>query len=409
VTDVRELFNDLADAPMPPSPFDADQVFEAGTRRRRRRRRLLPVAGVAAVVALVVAVAVTTVGENRQPVVAGSGPPAQNDARPDPANPVGAIQWAGAVDPSHLYLAYLHCSAALCTKDAFDLFGSDDGGRTWTKRTASLRPARLQVAGAGRLLAYSGQRYVASDDGGRTWTSLTLLSGTQSGVEDGQIVVCRPVDSTSSCQLYIVDVHRLRMTLLAAQPPIDVGFDGVHDVGGRLWATGIDPGSGRAAVATSDDRGRSWTPHAFDGPPRCSQAPCFAPEVATIDGRTVYVTVNPVGASVQVVYRFDSGGWRRVDRGQVPLGAASSWSFVTADGAHVICAYAAARDNAPTGCSYWMLGADGAYRPTTLDGLPASAYPVERTPDGWFYTHSAGQTQGLYGSTDGRHWSLVTK
>jgi len=406
MTELNELLNDLADTPMPPSPFDADQVFAAGARRRQRRRKLLPLSAVAAVIALVAAGVTTAVAVPGDDI----GPPAVVGSRPDATTPAGIIQWAGAADPVHLYLAYLHCAVTPCRKDVYDLYGSDDGGQTWTLRTSALQVGQLRVVGAGRLVKFTGERYAASDDGGRTWNDVTVAPGKESGVPDGQIAVCRPVDATAACRLYTVDVAGLRMAPLAAQPPIKAQLYGVHDAGGRLWVTGVDPGSGRAAVATSDDRGRTWTAHSFDVSPRCAVAPCFNPDLATTDGRTVYVTLNAVSGSSQAVYRWSSdSGWQRLDRGKLPLGGAGSWSFVTADGAHVVCVYSDARENAPSGCRFWMLGVDGVYRQAALDGLPESVYPVERTPDGWYYTFAAGQTRGMYGSIDGRQWSPVLK
>ena len=404
MTDLHEMLDELAAAPAVPSRFDADEVFEAG-RRRYRRRRSLTVA-LAAVLALGVGAGVATAvvsGDLRGATVADDPTPdARRDPRPEEDGRSRVIQWSGAGDAAHLYLVFLACTATGCAKDSFDLVGSDDGGRTWTTRTTGLKAIGWQVVGPNTLLAWTLSDAIVSTDGGRTWSPVAAASTAVPQVPAGGTVLCWPPARDERCALFAVDVAARTMARLPTEPAFDDLT--VQDVGGRLWVSGTDRARGTPAVAMSVDRGRTWIPHVLDP---CKAQRCAPPELATADGRTVYATLHD--GRRWVVHRgTDNADWRRVDGGQLPDGEAPGWSFVAADGTHVVCVPLAEQRPGDTGCRFWALGTDGTYRPATLDGLPVHVGRVDRTPGGWFSTHGYGSQFAVYGSTDGRHWSILT-
>ena len=150
-------------------------------------------------------------------------------------------------------------------------------------------------------------------------------------VPAGGTVLCWPPARDERCALFAVDVAARTMARLPTEPAFDDLT--VQDVGGRLWVSGTDRARGTPAVAMSVDRGRTWIPHVLDP---CKAQRCAPPELATADGRTVYATLHD--GRRWVVHRgTDNADWRRVDGGQLPDGEAPGWSFVAADGTHVVC------------------------------------------------------------------------
>jgi hypothetical protein len=384
VTELHELFNELADGPAPPSSFDAEQTFRTGRRRRYRRRgALIAATALAAAVAAGMGAVASTDRPNTPTPAADAS--ARSEPRPDATSPDNIVQWAGAADARHLYLAYLHCTGTPCRKDAFDLVGSDDGGHTWTTRVEAIQVFDWHVVGAGALIGTDAHGLVASTDGGRTWSALSTGSEPAGWVPQDGIVACRPAGERQSCQLSTVNLADRRVAPLAVQPPVAADPAGVQDVGGRILVAGTDPATGTAALATSTDRGRGWTVEHFGG------AADGTPTVATAEDGPVYVSVG------QTVYRDG----RRLDTTDLPGGRTPNWSFVAADGTDVICVSGAA-------CRFWAPGPDGHYRPLVLDGLPAQVALIRRAPDGSYYTHGSGPDQGLYLSPDGLHWSRVS-
>jgi hypothetical protein len=414
MTDLRELLEQAAGGPAPASGLAADELFAAG-RRRHRRRRVMAGGAVAAVVVLAVVGALTATSiPAAQPPQGGS--PAdrgtsvvRQEPRPGVNGPAATIQWAGAADAEHIYLAYLHCASTPCSKDSFDLVGSDDGGHTWSDRVTDLAADDWQVVGPGTLLATkpSTSQRLASVDGGRTWSGLAAGAATDV-VPDGGALVCQSPQRQGPCRLYAVDPSAGRLAPLSAQPALK--FDhapSIVDAGGRLWVTGTPRAGGRPTVAVSADRGRTWSPHVFDELAACTTQSCAAPVLATADGKTVYVTVPDPAERERIVYRSNNGGpWSRLDTGDVPHGEAAGWSFVAADGSHVICAMDRRRQDLDE-CQFRAAKGGDGYQRTRLDGLPALVGDVSRTPDGWYYAVSYGPASTLYGSRDGLHWSRI--
>lgn len=412
MTDLNELLRQAAEEPAPASPLAAGELFAAGRRRHRRRRRMM-VGGALAATVLAIAGALgatsTFTAQPRPELPADRGTSVvRQEPRPGVNGPGAIIQWAGAADAEHIYLAYLHCAGTPCRKDSFDLVGSDDGGRTWSDRVTGLAADDWQVVGPGTLLATRQSTMkppLVSVDGGRTWSGLAAGSATDV-VPDGGALICQTPQHQAPCRLYAVDPGAGRLAPLSAQPTLK--FDpsaSIVDAGGRLWVAGTARASGRPAVAISVDRGRTWSPHVFDELPACTTQSCAAPTLATADGRTVYVTVPDPAGRERIVYRSnDDGSWSRLDTGDIPYGQGRGWSFVAADGSHVICALGP-RGQDIDECEF-AKGGDG-YQRTNLDGLPAPVGHVDRTPDGWYYAVSYLPTSSLYGSRDGLHWSLL--
>jgi hypothetical protein len=414
MTDLPELLEQVAEGPAPASRLTADELFTSG-RRRLRRRRWIAVGGATAavVVATVAALSATSVltARPRQ-----ATPPAdrgtsvvRQEPRPGVSGAGAIIQWVGAADAGHVYLAYIHCEHSSCRKGSFDLVGSDNGGHTWSDRTTGLAADGWQVVGPETVLATresTRELPLVSSDGGRSWSDSAVRSPTKV-VPDGGAVICHSTDGHAPCRLYAVDPRAGWLAPLSAQPTLkfDQSTSSIVDVGVRLWVTGTDRASGRPAVAVSLDRGRTWSAHVFAELAACRAASCSAPALATADGKTVYVMVADPAGHRRLVYRSSDGrSWSRLDAGNVPYGRGMNRSFVASDGSHVICVLGQ-RGQDVDECQFLAAKRGAGYRPTELDGLPAAAGDVGRTPDGWYYAVSYAPTSTLYGSRDGLHWS----
>jgi hypothetical protein len=167
----------------------------------------------------------------------------------------------------------------------------------------------------------------------------------------------------------------------------------------------MDPVSHRPAVAVSDDRGRTWSSPTLPAPV-CPDADC-APELSTLDGTIVNAVVVDPSRELVLAYRTDAAGdWRRLDTDAL-TDVDSAWSYVRADGTLALCTYS--RNHSGTGCRHWAVRPGAAtVQPATVDGWPAGATSVRRSPDGWFFTTTNGPDGALYGSRDGGAWTRIT-
>ncbi|MEU5938993.1 hypothetical protein ABZ807_07340 [Micromonospora sp. NPDC047548] len=411
MTGLRELFEDAADSSPRPSRLMAEEVYDAGRRRHRRRRTATTVAGASAL-ATVAVVAVNLLAPAPPPV---DGPPIASRTTaagdPDPASG-RRIQWAGAADREHLYLSLSSCTGGPCQKQTVALVGSTDGGRTWSDRGMPITVSALAVLGPDALIAAvpssrpgTDGTLLASLDGGHTWAA-AQSAGTAGAVPVGGTAICWSPRAGTPCTLHAVDPATRRVTPLAAQPPLTMRTDElrIEESTGRLRVAGTDPATGRPAVSTSTDAGRSWSTHVFADAPACPKEGCEAPLLAVTGTATTYAVATAGG--VRAAYRAeDPGGrWQRLTDAGLPDGQATTGAFVTADGTHVL--FQLVNGRGADAHRYWAARDGGAYQVVELDGLPTTAGPVRRTPDGWFYAPNTDGT--LYGSTDGWRWSPVT-
>ncbi|MEU2615075.1 sialidase family protein [Micromonospora sp. NPDC007271] len=421
MTGLHELFEEAVDSPSPPSRLTAEEVYAAG-RRRRRRRLATATCASAAALATIAAAAASLLAPGKpveRPPVAGRTIPAVGS---DPH--VGQlVQWAGAADANHLYRAFSTCTGPPpCSKARFQLTGSDDGGHTWSERGTPREILNLAVLDAGALVGVvppQGQAHgvtttvMTSTDGARTWTAVQPAAAVH-GVPDGSTAICWPQARDGSCALQVVNPGLHQIGALAEQPPLKAYPPDelvIRKSGGRLWVGGIDPATGRPAAATSADSGRTWSVHVFADAPPCSSEGCRPPSLASGGGATVYAVTE--GGSKQAIYRGTAGAgpggtsWQRLTMAERIPQRRGLGSFVAGDGTHVLYQLVDDPDQNTDVYRFWAARADGGYESVELTGLPASAGPIRRTPNGWFYalSHADG---GLYGSTDGWHWSPVT-
>jgi hypothetical protein len=175
-----------------------------------------------------------------------------------------------------------------------------------------------------------------------------------------------------------------------------------------LWVFGLEPATRRPAVATSHDGGQSWTVAVLPGTESTTIAQTKAtilPSVVSRDGHTAYATVWQrdqahgvalTGGSLRVSRTADGGtSWRSVDPSAQLPAMSASWSWVTADGKHVVGRFMRYDSDARN----YLVSNDGrSYVQATLPGLPDTASADGRMA----YTSTA-----VYTSSDGWNWHQV--
>jgi hypothetical protein len=430
MTELHELFEEVAQAPAPPSTLRPDQVYAQG---RRRRAMILTARVAAGVVAAGVAAGVAVVaaggGEIPQPP-----PPAAEPPRP---LRTGSVVTVVAGDAAHLYAVVLDCpDDDNRPADPWDhgcrsdLLGSDDAGQTWQLRHRDIGCAPylcdLQATGPRTLFrprTYTGEsspppnqppQYagLSSVDGGRTWKRLRLESQPVRTVpREGWIdVVSSPVQ--------VADAELGRVAPLSNPPRFDSGTRWLRTATGGIWIGGTDPATKRPAVAVSDDAGQTWSNHVFTDVPSNTRS-YYAVGLASFDGRVGYavtLTAHGLDGDGKVyVHRTADGGatWQRVDTGgTAPWSYGGGSSFVTPDGAHVIAQLPHQTEKDPRGLKFYVSDdGGGRYDPVSLAGLPEEEVgdhgigePVQSIPGGGFLAYDG---EAMYRSTDGMVWQRI--
>ncbi|GIG86121.1 beta propeller repeat protein [Plantactinospora endophytica] len=420
MTELRELFEDATSAP-PPTRLLADEVYAAGRRRLRRRRTAMSgtaFAVTACAVATAALAAVPGTAPGPAPVDERVAATAAPTDRPGVLPYPGRIQWMRAADSRHLYLALSTCPGGPCKTD-WQLVGSDDGGRTWTERGTPGWYATALVLGPELLLVDrptqppgGGEwRLAASRDGGRSWQP-TGTGPAVAALAAGSFAVCRPaperppvIPGGEPCRLHAFDPATNRVSPLAKQPPQTlIDRQVVEESADRLWVSGYDRNTRRPVIATSTDRGRSWSSHNFAEMSECGADDCPLVQLSVGPGGVDYAVITD--ARSRTVYRHSATeGWqRRPGAGEIPSGWSDPGSFVTPDGSHVM--YEASAGSPGPGSGDYRFRAarrtGTSYQPVELHGLPAMFSPVLRARDGWLYARGDGDVS--YGSADGWNW-----
>ncbi|GIJ50206.1 hypothetical protein Val02_70920 [Virgisporangium aliadipatigenens] len=343
MTDVQELLNTLATEPAPPSPHSARQLYAAG-RQRHRRRTVGKLAAVATGVAVVVAaVSVPLVIDRRPP---RGDAPAESAAAPKPLKtwPTRATAAVGSGDNDHLYVLSDMTPPARGKDPAPPmLYGSDDGGATWTERSRDLpKDGKLTVLDA-RTLVVSGDwrengKYKPSarlsGDGGRTWKTLSADAPQQSWPEGGWTSCL--LQTGQYCTAMGFQPGGAGGGPLANQP----GVAGMLEYAQLDAKTAVAAGflEQRGAVSVTVDGGRTWNTHRFEEP---ASTTTFVP------------LVLGTGAALTAVVRRDGGirVYRSTDAGRSwqqhpdPAGLLSRGgtyvpstrgAVVTRDGRHIV-------------------------------------------------------------------------
>lgn len=273
-TKLAALRDDLHESISPP---DLAQV--TGMARQRTTRRRMQIGAVAAVVAVSVAVPVLR-----------SLPGDQAPARPSlPASMSFQLDFA---DPEHGYAMGSDCKEpdGPCT---LALFATEDGGRSWARRTL---PDGDQRYASGDVTVHDANRLtvnrvdtddqwagmVSSDDAGRTWHETTAgppVAPAPMPRDAWVHSVCVSEDETApaGCRMGVgsVSPDPGRTAPAPSQPPLIEPVAGrAATAGGHFWAAGVERTTGRWALSVSGDGGVTWatTPVTLPGDPAMTDA-----------------------------------------------------------------------------------------------------------------------------------------
>ncbi len=398
-------------------PARRDPVSDVhhGMRRRRRRQRLY-VAATGLAVAAVAFGAVTVVGDHV------GGPRAQTPASAGPTvppTPVAVTEPATVTDVEitgqrGFALGAGTCGEAPCTV----LLISDDGGQTWSRRTAQGLPACSDTGCPDRVrfaddkVGYAfGRGMWITTDSGRSWSRVS--SGEVEALElSGQSAV-RVLATATGCAPgcgYVVQtsaVGSLLWTTTFTQPSGSWVGAGLAARGDRVTAlfyghTAGGSSDARTAVARSSDAGATWT----TGSDPCSPEP-FTPTLES-DTRDLALGPNGVAVALCIARRADGPAGVRVSTD----GGRTYGSLLTVDtdspGAVVV---PAARSLVLQGFRDQQLElvatSDAGSSWTTVADQPAptDAYG-SRTPRTTLRFSSA--TEGTWLGTDGRSVHVTT-
>ncbi|GAA1026137.1 hypothetical protein GCM10009557_02750 [Virgisporangium ochraceum] len=260
MVDLHDLLAKTAEGE-PPTRLSAESLFLAG--RRERRYKIMVGAG-----GVIAAVAATVVGMT---AVLGSGPAVDpvGTKQPDPRYP--RANWlVMSADQQYQYASLPSPCGDKVNSDRtcqFPIVGSDDGGKTWTRRSTDRRLLGATVLDGQMLFAdeipfpyVAGPNVdpVVSQDGGRTWQKVTISTNTVEAVPDGGTVWSdyyhkdAPVDAVVA-----LDPVTATLSPLAHQPDLQSRSQmQLSRTTGTTWVAGTK--DGQPAVATSHDRGRTW-------------------------------------------------------------------------------------------------------------------------------------------------------
>jgi hypothetical protein len=279
----------------------------------------------------------------------------------------------------------------------------------WRERRI-LSAAEVEALASGNPPGAQGpaDRPWISRNGGLSWRQVVVDTQPVAAVPDGVTPIdCALVDFT--CRVGVIDPVTARFAPLAVQPSgitvedrwtdmVDVPFDG------RLWVPGLDPATGKPAVATSSDAGRTWHTHVFTEAVRAPEGTGgpAQPRVAAGPGKVAYVLTYRSNAEYDVHHTTDGGStWRDGDKIGISL---PSTGFVAADGSHIV---TSDHDGLVAGRG------TGRYAPVTLPRYPLdpggsptdpALVQVASGKDGPFLVNS---DDGPFLSDDGRNWRSV--
>ncbi|GIJ68275.1 hypothetical protein [Virgisporangium ochraceum] len=433
---LHDLLDHVATADEPPGrPVDGADLYATAMRRRRvtmgARAAGAAVLGVALIGSVLVAVtpddrrdATTTPGASHstspgvEPSVPAQSAEATPAGMPPGPWPVGSVGGHG----QHLY-AFTGPVCA-CVNH---LWGSNDGGKTWTfRQTDVIGGDDIFVSPSGTVMSAGldpGKGPSISVDGGRTSTPAKEVTDIE-GAPDDQVTYCDrrrgdgPQNSPAAytCEVVAVDLRAGGYGPLRNQPDLEPNLLRTGD--NVLWVAGsVRTGDRRVmAVTRSTDGGRTWQRQEF-------AETGFAEPGGTVgvypelligrDGTVVadFVYDTPAGQR-RYIARTTGGAWQRLtgldELDANPLsGRLTRYSYVDADGTHVVSAAG------PKGWDLVFRAArrgETVYRPIarpaglpTVTGEPWSY--VTYLPGNGYALFSAGV--GLWLSPDARTWRQV--
>jgi hypothetical protein len=308
---------ELLDAIHQPS---LDQITDRGRVLRRRRRTVRSGIALAAVAAVTVAVLrpwagnpEATIQPAATPAATPTGAPVYADAGagvtingltesvaevPDVPGAITDVEFA---DPDHGYLV----------TDRRTFASTQDGGLTWQRRSLPPDPGDELVLFPGGQLAL-GNGYLSSD-GGRTWRPAPDLvtAAPDTAAPDTAAPDTAAPDTAGRDELLrlgspdTVEVWSPRYGrrgVLAQPPPLTVTWVAARPTPDGAWWVGgtAHDGSGRPALASSRDGGRTWQPVTLDAPPGQAQV--------SLLGRHAYAIVLGADRKIRAILHSVDGG-----------------------------------------------------------------------------------------------------
>lgn len=374
-------------------------VVERRARRLRRRHRLAVLGAVLATFAALGPAALLAPGPGRSsPISLGPDNDITTTAEPEPTATIAprvTVRAAAGVDIEHVYAVVDVCFEDRCNLQLSPV--RPGGPEAGPAKVGLLRDQPSDRLDDVRLVATGPSAAVVSGvDGGRTVYDRIDASATPAevgGAHAGQLTADdRPAQFTEGGPVRLVDARTGRSRALAQQPPLGAPevYTAVAATRG-LWATGIDPGTGEAAVAVSRD-GTQWSVHRFGVRPGNSP-----PVLATYDGQTAYVFLQVDGAVRE--WRTDDGGtgWSEVPvRMSWPAATTGRFGAAVRPDGSVLCWL----NDSPA--PVFLASADGGVS-FTGTGSAGLSGPVVQVPGGYV---ALGERLAL--SRDGYTWSTIT-